>query len=296
MRSGHSALGKPDATIDALAYLFDFDGREREYVDYEYVILEKRDQVGWITINRPAKLNTINRKTGDEILDALHQCEYDPEVRAIVLRGAGRSFCAGDEIGRPTDEREEREKSADRVQHYAFGPGRWTTIIYKMRHIAKPIIAMVQGHAYGAGFNLAMGCDFRIAADNALFCTPFVKRGMGTGSNLLQQYVGIGRALEMALLGEPIDAQEALRLGLATRVVPLAQLEAYTAEFAGKLAQGPTAVIGLSKLAIYRGWDVRHDEAYVHQGVAQEMSRQTADREEGIQAFREKRPPRFTGR
>ena len=209
--------------------------------------------------------------------------------------GAGRSFCAGDEIGREVTAEEERTKSTDLVQHYAYGPGRWTSMVYKMRQIEKPVIAMVQGHAYGAGFNLAMGADFRIAADNALFCTPFLKRGMGTGTNLLQQYVGIGKAIEMTLLAEPVDAQEALRLGLATRVVPLDQLEAYTTEFAETLAQGPTAILGLSKVAVYRGWDVRPDEAYVFQGVAQEMSRHTRDREEGVLAFKEKRPPRFTG-
>jgi 2-(1,2-epoxy-1,2-dihydrophenyl)acetyl-CoA isomerase len=133
-------------------------------------------------------------------------------------------------------------------------------------------------------------------ARDAKMATPFIKRGMATGTNLLQQYVGIGKAIEMTLLGEPVEADEALRLGLVTEVVEPAELDAAVERWAERLANGPSAAIGLTKAAVYRGWDQDPDGAYWHQGSALTQGRELEDLAEGLAAFKEKRQPKFTGR
>ena len=219
-------------------------------------------------------------------------------IRAIVLAGAGRAFCSGDELGRErTPDEEVSFRRRGYIKHYVDGPGRWTSTL---KADAQPAPAdrdcRIQGYAYGAGFNLALGSDFRVMASDARLATPFIKRALATGTNLLQQYVGIGKAIEMTLLGEPVDAQEALRLGLVTRVVEPAELDAAVEALATRLAEGPTAAISLSKTAVYRGWDQDPDGAYWHQGSALAQGRDLEDYAEGVKAFKEKRPPRFTGR
>jgi 2-(1,2-epoxy-1,2-dihydrophenyl)acetyl-CoA isomerase len=262
-----------------------------------FVTFEQTGPIARITLNRPDKLNAIHMELGLELYDAFARCDDDPEIRAIVLAGAGRAFCAGDELGRDRTPAEELSRlRRGRIKHYVAGPGRWTSTVRLMRSLAQPIVARVQGYAYGAGFNLALAADFRILASDARLATPFIKRGLATGTNLLQQYVGIGKALEMTMLGEPIDAQEALRLGLATRVVDPADLDATVNEWAERLAAGPTAALSLTKHAIYSGWDEDVDGAYWHQGSAVGQGWDLVDLQEGIAAFREKRPPRFTGR
>ena len=193
----------------------------------------------------------------------------DPSIRAIILAGAGRAFCAGDELGRertPDEQLSLRRRGS--IKHYVEGPGRWTSTVRLMRSLPQPIVVRVQGYAYGAGFNLALGGDFRVMARDAKMATPFIKRGLATGTNLLQQYVGVGKAIEMTLLGEPVDAEEALRLGLVNEVVDLADLDAAVNRWAERLAAGPSAAIGLTKSAVYRGWPLDPDGAYWHQGSA----------------------------
>jgi len=165
-----------------------------------------------------------------------------------------------------------------------------------MRSLPQPIVVRIQGYAYGAGFNLALGADFRVMARDAKLATPFVKRGLATGTNLLQQYVGIGKAIEMTLLGEPVDAEEALRLGLVNQVVDFAELDEAVERLAQRLAAGPTATLSLTKHAVYRGWNLDADAAYWHQGSAVAESRDLEDLAEGVAAFKDKRAPRFIGR
>ncbi len=263
----------------------------------QYVTFEQTGAIGRITLNRPEKLNAIDHQVGLELYDAFARCEDDTSIRAIVLAGAGRAFCAGDELGRErTPDEQLQIARRGPIKHYAGGPGRWTATVKLMRSLAQPIVVRIQGYAYGAGFNLALGSDFRIMASDARMATPFIKRGMATGSNLLQQYVGVGKAIEMALLGEPIDAPEALRLGLVNEVVELAELDAAVERWAERLASGPSAAIGLTKTAIYQGWGGDPDAAYWQQASAQVQGRELEDLAEGVAAFKEKRAPRFTGR
>jgi 2-(1,2-epoxy-1,2-dihydrophenyl)acetyl-CoA isomerase len=196
-----------------------------------------------------------------------------------------------------TEPGEPDRRYKDPVKQYVKGEGRWPLIVARMRALSKPVIGMINGHAHGAGFNLALGCDLRVMADTATLCIPFVKRGIATGVNLLQQFVGIGKAMEWALLAPQLSAQEAERWGLVNRVVPLEKLEDATLELARELAQGPTLIYGYTKSAIVHGWEESSVEtAYEHQGQALYYTQQTEDFSEGRLAFLEKRPPRFRGR
>jgi 2-(1,2-epoxy-1,2-dihydrophenyl)acetyl-CoA isomerase len=165
-----------------------------------------------------------------------------------------------------------------------------------MRSLSQPVVARIQGYAYGAGFNLALAADFRVMARDAKLATPFIKRGLATGTNLLQQYVGVGKAIEMTLLGEPVDAEAALALGLVNEVVDASDLDSAVDRWAQRLADGPTAAMGLTKHAVYAGWSLDPDAAYWHQGSAVAEARDLEDLAEGLAAFKAKRAPRFTGR
>lgn len=262
---------------------------------YEHLLYEVDGGVATLTLNRPARLNALNVRLGVELLDALRRCERDPMVRCVVLAGAGRAFCAGDDL-RSGTAFSERPAGVDAAQHYVWGEGRWPAIVAAIRALPRPVIAMIQGYAYGAGFNLALACDFRIAARSAHLATPFVLRGMATGTNLLQQYVGVGVAARLVLTGEPVSADEAERLGLVTMVVADEELAAATRALAERLARGATAALGLTKAALYRGWSEPPERAYELQGYAVHLSGLTEDRAEGQRAFLEKRTPTFQGR
>ncbi len=290
---------------------------------YEHLLFAIEGAVATLTLNRPEQLNALNVRIGVEVRDALRRCGDDPAVRCVVLTGAGRAFCAGDDLKSGTAFSERRdgdgEETAARgsaprfgagvavaepgtaayqdvVDRYVRGEGRWPGIVFALRALPKPVIAMINGYAFGAGFNLAMGCDFRIAAASATLATPFVRRGMATGANLLQQYVGVGVAARMALTGEPVAATEAERLGLVTRVVPDGELAGVTHAFAAEMARAATAALAYTKEALYGGWPLPPERAYELQGYAVHRSAATEDRAEGQRAFVEKRPPDFQGR
>ena len=266
-------------------------------MEFRYLIVEQADGIGRITLNRPERLNAINVRVGLELLEAFEDCERDADVRVVILTGAGRAFCAGDDLKGMAEPGEPYRVYDDPVKQYVQGEGRWPLVLAKMRALSKPVIGMINGHAHGAGFNLALGCDLRVMADTATLCIPFVKRGIATGTSLLQQFVGIGKAMEWALLAPQLSAQEAERWGLVNRVVPLDQLEDATLEWAREFAQGPTLTYGYTKSAILHGWETATpDKAYEYQGQALYYARQTEDFEEGRRAFLEKRSPRFRGK
>ena len=253
------------------------------------------DGVASITLNRSAQLNALRIETGTELLAAIRLSGADERVRCVVLTGAGRAFCAGDDLRVFTPEVAVL-RGIDVPGRYVRGEGRWPQVVLALRALPKPVLAAVNGYAFGAGLNLALACDFRLAAASATLATPFVKRGMATGTNLLQQYVGIGVAARMVLTGEPVGAAEAERLGLVTWVVPDDRLHEETARIAGGLARAATAALGLTKGALYRGWELDPERAYQLQGYAVHFSSTTEDRSEGQRAFLEKREPQFRGR
>ena len=264
-------------------------------MNYRHLEVAIDSGVRTLTMNRPEKLNALNIRIGIEILDALADCDRDREVRVVVLTGAGRGFCAGDDLKGMVDDDTPFRPLADPIEQYVRGEGRWPMIIDTMRKMGKPVVARVNGHAHGAGFNLAMGCDFRVMSESATLAAPFVQRGLATGTSLLQQFVGIGKALEWAMRGTILDAAEAQRWGLVTEVVPDDELDAATDALAGELAGGPTRIIGLTKAAVIRSWEASVQDAYKEQGAALERARSTDDFKEGRQAFVEKRSPIWTG-
>jgi 2-(1,2-epoxy-1,2-dihydrophenyl)acetyl-CoA isomerase len=265
-------------------------------MEYRHLLVSRDDSICRITLNRPERLNALNFRIGVELLQALDDCDRETEVRVVIITGAGRAFCAGDDLRGMNEPGEPDRRYRDPIKQYVEGEGRWPLIVARMRAMSKPIIAMINGHAHGAGFNLALGCDLRVAADSATLSIPFARRGIATGTNLLQQFVGIGKAMEWALLAPVLSTQEAARWGLVNWVAPLAELEQRTLAIARELAAGATLVLGYTKSAVVNGWDQVPGTAYRHQGQAVYHSQQTEDFREGLSAFREKRPPRFTGR
>ena len=258
--------------------------------------VEQADGVTRLTLNRPDRLNALNLVMGQELLAALEEADLDDSVRVIVLTGAGRAFCAGDDLRGMVEPGEPYPTRPDPIDQYVRGDGRWPAIVIRMRSMGKPVLAAINGHAHGAGFNLALACDLRIMAEDATLAVPFVRRGLATGTSLLQQFVGIGKALEWALLAPQLSAREAERWGLVNRVVSTADLAAATEELARELAEGPTRIYGYTKAAVYRGWEESDPEgAYEHQALALHLARQTDDFKEGRRAFLDKRPPKFSG-
>ena len=249
-----------------------------------------------LTLNRPERLNALNFRIGVELLAVLDELDRDPDVRVVILTGAGRAFCAGDDLRGMTEPGEPDRRYHDPLKQYVEGEGRWPLIVARIRTVGKPVIAMINGHAHGAGFNLALACDLRSASATATLAIPFARRGIATGTNPLQQYVGIGKALEWALMATTLTAQDAERWGLVNWIAPADRLEAKTLEIARELADGPTAVYGYTKAAVINGWEASPPVACRHQGQAMINSTHTEDFQEGIEAFRAKRPPRFTGR
>ena len=266
-------------------------------MEFRYVLVHHADGICRLTLNRPERLNAINVRVGLELLQAFEDCDRDEDIRVVILTGAGRAFCAGDDLKGMAEPGEPYRLYKDPVKQYVQGEGRWPLVLAKMRSLSKPVIGMINGHAHGAGFNLALGCDLRVMADSATLCIPFVKRGIATGTSLLQQFVGIGKAMEWALLAPQLSAQEAERWGLVNRVVPLDQLEEATMEWAREFAAGPTLTYGYTKAAIIHGWETTDPvKAYEYQGQALYYAQKTEDFDEGRKAFLEKRPPNFKGR
>ena len=186
--------------------------------DYRHLLVETDGNCRRLTLDRPDRLNALNIRIGVELLDALDQAEREPDVRVVVLTGAGRAFCAGDDLKGMGDDDTPLRSLPDPLDQYTRGEGRWPLIVERLRSMPKPVIGRINGHAHGAGFNLALACDLRVMAASATLAIPFVRRGLATGTNLLQQFVGIGKALEWAMRGATLSAEEAERWGLVTAV------------------------------------------------------------------------------
>jgi len=254
------------------------------------ILLDQREGVLTITLNRPDVLNAFNEQMLRELHDALRQAERDAAVRCVLLTGAGRGFCSGQDLrGRAgTTAFSFRESLRDR----------YNPIITQIRTMEKPVIAAVNGVAAGAGCSLALAADMRIASDRASFIEVFARVGLvpDSGSTyLLPRLVGLGKALEIAYTAEAVDAAEALRLGLVNRVVQHDDLMPHAAALAQKLAAGPTRGYGLTKRAINYGLHATLDQALEYEAYLQEIAGRSADHREGVTAFLEKRQANFKG-
>jgi 2-(1,2-epoxy-1,2-dihydrophenyl)acetyl-CoA isomerase len=258
---------------------------------FETVLMAFEDGVLTITLNRPDVLNAINEQLTADLAEATRLAERTPEVRCLVLTGAGRGFCSGQDL-------RDRAGAGDA----SYGDSlrrRYNPIILRMRTMEKPVIAAVNGVAAGAGCNLALAADLRIASDRASFIEVFSRVGLipdSGGTFTLPRLVGLAKAMELAYTGDSIDAAEALRLGLVNRMVPHDALAAASADLARRLAEGPTRGFGLTKRAFNYALNASLDAALEYEAHMQELAGRTADHREGVAAFLEKRRPRFEGR
>jgi enoyl-CoA hydratase len=217
------------------------------------VLYETQDKVGIITLNRPAKLNPINDELRRGLVDAFSRADDDPATSVVVLRAAGRSFCAGYDISTGAASKDPWRHDALKWHAHLAESLEFEMMPWYMR---KPVIASVQGHALGGGCEITLFCDMTVAADNALFGEPEVRFSDVGPAIVLPWIVGYKKARELLYFGDMIDAKTALELGMVNRVVPLRELEAATRKFARKLALISPEALYATKLAISRGADV----------------------------------------
>ncbi len=256
---------------------------------FETIHYDVRDGVAWLTLNRPDKLNAFTARMNREIKEAVKTASRDEEVRTIVITGAGRAFCSGQDLS----EVDETMDHGDILRTH-YGP-----MVKEMRRCEKPIVAAVNGVAAGAGFSLALACDFRLVSENASFVNAFIHVGLIPDSGnlyFLTKLVGEAKAAELAMLGEKVPAERAVELGLANRVF---SAEAFTDEvhiFAARLATMPTKAMGLIKRSLKDASTLSFDEYLEREAQGQRIAGLTADHREGVDAFMQKRKPVFQGK
>ncbi len=258
---------------------------------FENLLYERHNGIGYVTVNRPEKLNALNRKTMDELQDCFQEIEPDDEVRVVILSGAGeKAFVGGADINELAVQTpvEGKEMSV-----------RGQKILDLIEHLGKPVIAAVNGYALGGGCELALACTVRIASENARFGQPEVKLGLipgYAGTQRLPRLVGKGRALEMMLSGEPVSAAEAYRIGLVNQVVPAQDLIAAAEKLAQKILANAPLAVKFALEAVNHGFEMSQAEGQFLEANLFGLCCTTADMKEGTRAFLEKRPARFTGK
>jgi len=257
------------------------------------LLYEVKDKIATITLNRPDKLNAFTGPMIDAWAKALAEAQADDDVNVVVVTGAGRAFCAGGDVARMRETKPTPLENKNQL---------WENIHRVPRTLEamdKPVIAMVNGLAVGAGMGMCLMCDVRIASDEARFSTGYVRVGLVPGDGdtyFLPRLVGAAKALELLWTADFVDAQEALRLGIVNRVVPAGDLAQQTRAFAEQLAGGPQIPIRMIKRLVYQSLrlDLRTHLDLVSSHMA--VVRETADHAEGVAAFKEKRTPKFQGR
>ena len=267
------------------------------------LILHATDNaVSWITLNRPEAMNAIAPDQRERLIHLLSEASVDPAVRAVVITATGRGFCAGADLrGSATDGGERAPGDVARVagdvaRMIRLGAQR---LVAAVLDCEKPVIAAVNGTAAGLGAHLALACDLVLAAEGARFIEVFVRRGLvpdGGGAYLLPRLVGLQRAKELMFFGDALSAADAHRLGLVNRVVPAQDLEKTAREWAERLAAGPTRAIALTKHLVNTSLDTDRATAFAAEAAAQEINMTTADAQEGVASFVERRNPRYEGR
>ncbi len=255
------------------------------------LLLDITDGIAVVTLNRPDRLNAIDFEMLDALTDTLNGLAENPAARSVVLAGAGKTFCAGADIGQMVDRTPAEWQ--DIVDHY-LDPVR------AISTIDKPVIARCNGDVIGGGLGLAMACDFRIAGESARFCTPFVKLALAgcdmSAGYFLPRLVGLGRATDMMMTGRFVGAEEAGHIGLASQVVADDALDDTVGKLAAKLAAGAPRALAFTKRAIRRSLERGMEEEFDYEIFAQVQCLQSEDHKEGVKAFFEKRKASFVGK
>jgi enoyl-CoA hydratase/carnithine racemase len=257
----------------------------------ELVLFELRERVALLTLNRPEKMNAFNKPLLADWLAAMTRCERDAAVRAVVITGAGKAFCSGGDIDEMAD-----RVDAPAAEQKAYLWEHVYPVARAIRDLSKPVIAAVNGAATGAGMDMALWCDLRVAGERARFAETYIKVGLVPGDGgawLLPKLIGVGRALELLWTGDAIDARRALELGLVNQVLPDAELVEGAIAYAARLARGPAQATGLIKRALYQSLTIDHrthlDLISSHFGTVAPGP----EHREGVKAFLEKRIARF---
>ncbi|MEU6991479.1 enoyl-CoA hydratase-related protein [Streptomyces sp. NPDC046465] len=259
------------------------------------LILHTTDNaISWITLNRPEAMNAVTWDQRERVIALLDEASGDPTVRAVVITATGKGFCAGADLrGAPaTGER----VPGDVARTIRRGAQR---LISAVLDCEKPVIAAVNGTAAGIGAHLAFACDLVVAAEQARFIEVFVRRGLvpdGGGAYLLPRLVGPQRAKELMFFGDAVSAADAERMGLVNRVVPADELEKTARAWAERLAAGPTRALALTKQLVNASLESDRATAFAAEAAAQEINMTTADANEGVAGFVERRAPSYRGR
>lgn len=261
--------------------------------DFKHLLIRQDGAVVTITMNRPAVLNAFNDLMLQELTEAAEEAAHDEAIRCVVIAGAGRAFGAGQDLT-SLAAAQNREAPGQISEHLA----KYHRLLHVIRAMPKPVIAAIRGVAAGISCNIALACDLRIAADDARFIEAFARIGLvpdGGGGYFLPRLIGLGRALEMAMLADEISGTEAERIGLVNKCVPLEEFEAATAALAHRLAQGPTRTYTLIKELMYQSLDGDLQSSLTLEGKLQDIAFTTADHKEGVAAFLQKRAPHYKG-
>lgn len=257
---------------------------------YQFLTYEISGGIATITLNRPDVYNALNDEITFELQDALKACAKDAAVRVVVLTGAGKAFCSGQDLKSGAGQKRSFLDSL----HKRYNP-----IVRAMRNLPKPIICRLNGVAAGAGCSLALASDMIIAAEEATLIEVFINIGLvpDSGSSyFLPRLVGMSKAFELCTMGNKVKAAEALQLGLVTRVVPAAQLDAAVKEYTDYFANAPTKAIGIIKKMLNKSTTSNLDDMLDYEAYCQETAGSTHDHQEGVKAFLEKRKPVFLGK
>jgi len=256
----------------------------------ENILLDRMGRIARITINRPDKLNALNIKTRQETAEALDELRNDDEIRVVIITGAGeKAFVAGADINEFAGRTAVQQRAVMKAK----------SIFTAAEEFPKPLIAMINGFCLGGGCELALACDIRIAGEKARFGQPEINLGIipgGGGTQRLTRLIGEGKAMQMILSGEMIDAQEAWRLGLVNEVHPIDQLEARTMELAARIAEKSPIALAMAKTAVKNAARMNLREGLDSEIDLFALCFSTDDKEEGVRAFIEKRKPDFKGR
>jgi 2-(1,2-epoxy-1,2-dihydrophenyl)acetyl-CoA isomerase len=260
-------------------------------MSYETIVLERKDGVATLTLNRPEKLNALNRKMIEELNGAVVEMAKDRDVRALVVTGAGRGFCSGADVG------DMAQAAAPIETRYWLQMAQ--KVILALTDLEKPVIAKVNGAAVGIGFSLALSADIIVASENATFSLIFSRIGLiPDGGSLfhLPRLVGPAKAKELIFTAKMLDAKEAERIGLINKAVPADELDSEVNMLAKQLAEGPTVALGIAKKIINKGLSMDLSSVLECEAFGQTIAGTTEDAQEGVMAFLEKRKAEFKGK